>query len=458
MLEFKNYKSFKKAKIDFTSNIQSENKFSFIYGENGSGKSNIISIFHFLNTSIHTIKNNESFLKILQEANQDDINESFNESFLNYLKNQPFGQSINLKKIIEHENMLYMDSEEDIEIKLQFIINNKLATYYIKLNPEFGIIEEKLNYVIEKNTGEMFHIKNENGKINHKFSPKLLSKSLEKDIKEKIKKYWGNHTFLSIINHEYTQENANISYLDSSINQNFIDFLNDIRKLSVDYKGTDYRAISKVIDNKIYENIQSGKIDIESFDKNEMEEIEKIVDYLFKSLYTDILKAYFDYTEQNKYIHYKLYFKKKIFGEIKDIPASIESSGTKQILELVPFLISLVKGLTVIIDEIDAEVHDLLMKALIDGLMDIETGQLIATTHNTMLMNTLDKKNVFIIDVDSDANKNIINLGKHPHKLQSSHSLYNQYLLGNFGGIPYVDYFDADYFKYIVKEVIDEKG
>lgn len=48
--------------------------------------------------------------------------------------------------------------------------------------------------------------------------------------------------------------------------------------------------------------------------------------------------------------------------------------------------------MTVIIDEIDTEIHDLLMKALIDGLMDIETGQLIATTHNTMLMNTLDKK------------------------------------------------------------------
>lgn len=54
-------------------------------------------------------------------------------------------------------------------------------------------------------------------------------------------------------------------------------------------------------------------------------------------LYTDILKAYFVYTEQEQYIKYKLYFKKKIFGEIKDIPTSIESSGTKQILELVPF-------------------------------------------------------------------------------------------------------------------------
>ena len=88
--------------------------------------------------------------------------------------------------------------------------------------------------------------------------------------------------------------------------------------------------------------------------------------------------------------------------------------------------------MTVIIDEIDTEIHDLLMKALIDGLMDIETGQLIATTHNTMLMNTLDK-NVFVIDIDWDANKNIINLAKHPHKLQNTHSLYNQYLLGNFG-------------------------
>ena len=54
---------------------------------------------------------------------------------------------------------------------------------------------------------------------------------------------------------------------------------------------------------------------------------------------------------------------------------------------------------------------------------------------------------MFVIDIDWDANKNIINLAKHPHKLQNTHSLYNQYLLGNFGGIPFVEYFDADYFK-----------
>ncbi|TER91394.1 ATP-binding protein, partial [Staphylococcus epidermidis] len=107
-VELKNYKSFKKVEIDFTSNIQSENKFSFIYGENGSGKSNIISVFHFLKSSINTIKNNERFIQILHKADK----EESNELFLDFLKEQPFGQSINLKKIIEHENLLYMDSNE----------------------------------------------------------------------------------------------------------------------------------------------------------------------------------------------------------------------------------------------------------------------------------------------------------------------------------------------------------
>ncbi|MBE5674696.1 AAA family ATPase, partial [Staphylococcus sp. SS35] len=104
MLEFKNYKSFKNAQIDFTTNINSENNFSFIYGENGSGKSNIISVFHFLKTSINTIKNNERFIEILHKA--DELNSK--TSFSNFLKVQPFGQSINLKRIIEYENLQYI--------------------------------------------------------------------------------------------------------------------------------------------------------------------------------------------------------------------------------------------------------------------------------------------------------------------------------------------------------------
>lgn len=71
----------------------------------------------------------------------------------------------------------------------------------------------------------------------------------------------------------------------------------------------------------------------------------------------------------------------------------------------------------VIIDEIDIEIYDLLMKVLIDGFMDIEIGQLIVIIYNIMLMNILDKKNVFVIDIDWDVNKNIINLVKYLYKL-----------------------------------------
>lgn len=168
-------------------------------------------------------------------------------------------------------------------------------------------------------------------------------------------------------------------------------------------------------------------------------------------------KAYFVYTEQEQYIKYKLYFKKKIFGEIKDIPTSIESSGTKQILELVPFLISLVKGMTVIIDEIDTEIHDLLMKALIDGLMDIETGQLIATTHNTMLMNTLDKK-MCSLQILIGMQIKILLIQQSIH---INYKIRIVYIINIYQGILGVYHlqntFDADYFKNIAGEVTDEK-
>lgn len=95
-----------------------------------------------------------------------------------------------------------MDFNEDIEIKLQFIIKDKLVIYYIRLNFNFGVIEEKLNYLLEKNIGEMFYLFSENNEVKYRFFFKLLINNFEKDIKDKIYKYWGNYIFLFIINYE----------------------------------------------------------------------------------------------------------------------------------------------------------------------------------------------------------------------------------------------------------------
>lgn len=440
---FKNYKSFKKGEIHFGEELNLNNHFSFIYGENGSGKSNLISIFNFLKTSLITIKNNERFIKLASKLGEMDEQ----DEIMDFLKYTKMNQRINLKNIIEHEKLLFINSKEDIELELKFKIDNKNATYYMKLNPKDGIVEEKLNYLVSKNVGELFHIKYDNDEIISNCSPKLFTNEYGKQINELVEKYWGNHTFLSIIHHEFTSDEKNKSYLHKSINKNLLAFLTYISRISVDYKGSEYRAVSKVINNEIFENIEKGSISVEAYSSKKIAKIEKIINFLFKSLYTDIMKVFFKTEQVSNEIKYELIFRKKIFEETVDVPASNESSGTKKILELVPFLICLVDGMIVIVDEIDSEIHDLLMKVIIEGFSEIDTGQLIATTHNTLLLKTLNKRNVFVIDVDSDANKEIINLGNHNHKLQNTNSLYSQYLQGNFGGIPYVEYLDADYFK-----------
>ena len=200
-------------------------------------------------------------------------------------------------------------------------------------------------------------------------------------------------------------------------------------------------------------DIDKGTISIEEFDKKEFDITAQILNYMFTSLYSDIQRVFYiiNKDDEEEIIKYELFFEKQISGELVEIPFSIESAGTQQLLRLMPMIISLTRGKTVIIDEIDTEIHDLLMKAIIEGIMDIQTGQLIATTHNTMLLQTVDKKNVFVIAMDSDANKKVINLGSHDVKIQANNSLYNKYIEGEFGGIPFIDEIDLEYLQQLVE-------
>lgn len=53
---------------------------------------------------------------------------------------------------------------------------------------------------------------------------------------------------------------------------------------------------------------------------------------------------------------------------------------------MLPFLLASIEGSTVIIDEFDSGIHDLLSRSLIKSIFKDISGQLIMTTHNTSLM------------------------------------------------------------------------
>ncbi|MCE3399515.1 AAA family ATPase, partial [Staphylococcus aureus] len=65
------YKSFKDIDIDFADSKKTSSNLNLIYGENGSGKSNIISVFSLLSHLQDTIKSNERFAELLGKRKDD---------------------------------------------------------------------------------------------------------------------------------------------------------------------------------------------------------------------------------------------------------------------------------------------------------------------------------------------------------------------------------------------------
>ena len=123
--------------------------------------------------------------------------------------------------------------------------------------------------------------------------------------------------------------------------------------------------------------------------------------------------------------------------------------GTQALLRLLPFLLASIEGSTVIIDEFDSGIHDLLSRSLIKSIFKDISGQLIMTTHNTSLMdNTTSVDNnpslpdipaecIYTINEDdSNGQKRISCILEHNNKLNSNSNIRKQYVQGKYHGIP----------------------
>ena len=86
--------------------------------------------------------------------------------------------------------------------------------------------------------------------------------------------------------------------------------------------------------------------------------------------------------------------------------------------------------------------HDVLLNNIITSLTNEITGQLIITTHNTLLLESIDTKSAYIITVDYLGNKTIRCIDE--FSIQSTNNARIKYLKGLFGGTPYIDGIDYD--------------
>ena len=134
-----------------------------------------------------------------------------------------------------------------------------------------------------------------------------------------------------------------------------------------------------------------------------------------------------------------MFVTKQIDGRYIEISISQESAGTRKLLQIFPVFFASYMGKTVAIDEIDNGIHDRLIVDVLKEISNHLSGQLIITTHNTLLMKTISPESMYVIREDFEGKKEICTLAELGGK-----KYQEEYLRGDFGGIPCLGDFDFE--------------
>lgn len=163
-------------------------------------------------------------------------------------------------------------------------------------------------------------------------------------------------------------------------------------------------------------------------------------------------------SRENKVIP-DIFVKKRVYDginqtqeEVRFNMMAIESEGTKKYFHISgPVIDCLLNGYTLFVDELDTKLHPLLVKKIVDLFHNPETNpkqaQLVFTTHNTTLLSlkTFRRDQIWLVDKNEMGESELYSLvdfkiGK--NGIRNDESLEKNYLIGKYGGIPYLSSFD----------------
>ncbi len=321
-----------------------------------------------------------------------------------------------------YEDNLYsfMINDKPISLEVELLaINNKIYRYGFEvLNKKF--VSEWLYIKKTKKWQPIFERNKSNVKMQ---SDNIISKKINID---------DNSLFLNVY---------------SKINKDSEDF-NIVFKWFVNAKYLD-------LGNPKYEDYISNRISIKLIQdkkyKNELLKFIRTFDPGIEDIKTTP-NSIADLPDNDGTVKIELVHKKDN-NDLKELPIQLESNGTRKMFHLFDFFMNaLKKGDVLFIDELDAKLHPLLTRYIINLFHNSETnvgnGQLIYSTHDTVNLNKetfrrdeiwFTEKNEngeselyalsdYILDKDEENNIN--------RKVRNDATYNKNYLTGRYGAIP----------------------
>ncbi|WP_260184490.1 AAA family ATPase [Lacticaseibacillus paracasei] len=432
-LHLENYRSFGSVDWDLTYRNNPQHIIA-LYGENGAGKTNLIEAISHVVASAETLINYDGFMDFARDRpSKKNLTEEQMKQFTEFVMNETDTSLGNIFR-----GAFRIDAKANTVVYLEFDNSdlnkrsNSRGYYELVFDKNHELIKETLFSVINIRNGKILEVKKVDGHLevfinNNSFKDERY----RLELKNRIELFWGKHTLISIIKYI----NKTTGFKKSSLSASILQFIDLLAKTS--YSLEDRGRVHQ----HSFLSREMMKGTIPKKDESELENTESVLNKFFPQLYSDIINLSYDKKYRGDSIDYSLKVQKNIWGSVTTIPFVLESEGTRKLLDLMPMFADLLEDRTVIIDEIDKSIHDILFLNILNALKNQKKGQLIFNTHNTLLMTRLPKESVYVIQEDSEGYKTTAALVD-IKSIKKNNNVQQMYLRGEFSGIPYTDFVD----------------
>lgn len=373
-----------KDRLIRTDNKESLLPVSVIYGPNGGGKSNVL-------TAIHTL-----VLKVLRPLYIAELDEQ-RRFYLNSKEIVPFAFSVDCKNIPTEFELFFLTSKAEYRYILH-VMKEKIQYESLSMK---RVNISRVTDIFERDDGKIY--------MEGEFSKLTVSD----DISDTL-------PLLSYLGMTYRKNEV----IADCINwfENGISFLNYGSPVQ-EYRLAILRlAIANSANTKelILNMIKEMDLDIEDF------RVEK---------------------KDNESIRF--FTSHRIDGKSYELDIEEESSGTRKLFGLLPFIAnSITKGVTLVIDELDAKIHPILLKHIIMLYNNIEINkhgaQLIFTSHDLSTMNrdVFRRDEIWFVAKGREQNSKLYSLVEFKNtdgkSVRKDATFDKQYLEGKYGADPYL--------------------
>jgi len=407
MITAKSFKEHRESHIIQVDKKLSLLKSAIIYGNNASGKSNLLEAMAFMK-------------QIILNSFRDALIENKDKKF-------PL-EKFALNSKTENESTFF---------EVSFIHNNIKYRYGFEIDYDKVIAE----WLYHTTTKEVYLFKRDlqNIKVNKSTFKEGIGK--EEDVKENV-------LFLSIL-----------ATLGKEISSNIIDWFKKFNIINgIHDRGHKRYTIDKLKEDKNFfnwvlhfikyleiSNLATTEEDVHEIDLETLKEKEKDEEII--NFFTSLQKIQSKQPKRDQLLTYHRKYDENniLIDAIAFNFDKQESEGTKKLLYLLgPWYDTLKNGEVLIIDELDSRLHSHLTLRLIDFFhkCNINKAQLICAVHDIILLNkeTFRRDQIWFMEKNQFGSSELISLADFKtNKVRNKSAFDKNYLEGKYGAIPYFD-------------------